>query len=106
MTRLFKLKNKARNAWWVMAVNYNDAVKLSLTIRYAHKPENISLIGDFTDSILQDEKRQTGEKESLKKLLNENSRGFGGILVHPPQPNEWLCSWPMRIAKPQASSPS
>jgi hypothetical protein len=113
MTRLFRLKNRAGTAWWVMAVNYEDAVNLSLTTGRARSSHNIELVGDQTDFYL----RQQHTGKTLRRLLDGDARGFGSISVpsrvggsisqitRPLSPEEqarhkWNCTWPGGVIKP------
>lgn len=89
MTRLFRLRNKGKFSWWVIARDLERATDLSMSIKRAYKRENISLVGDQTEFYL-----NSKYGESLRKLLEADVEGFAGIRIPLQSKGEWICNLP------------
>lgn len=73
---LYRLRNKARYAWWMIAATLEDAIELSVQTGLAASALHVSLIGDQTAFYLD----QPGG-ESLQALLDAGHAGVAVIEI-------------------------
>lgn len=76
MMKLFRLKNKSKNCWWIISENLDVAKNDSVEYGYAKDIKNIKLVGDQTEFYL----KENGS-ESLNNLLNSNISGVAYIVI-------------------------
>jgi len=88
--RLFRLRNKGKTGWWVIALGPETAKEYSLKKGCARKIENITVVGDQTDYYLHTTRdgsgggwHQPGYSTSLKKILCQERVGFAHIRMTP-----------------------
>lgn len=74
--QLYRLNNRARHAWWMIAATLEEAIELSVRAGRAESASHVSLIGDQTAFYLD----QPGG-QSLQALLDAGHPGVAVIEI-------------------------
>ena len=84
MMRLFRLVNRGRYAWWMIAKSLESAKEFAVKIGNARHVNNVRLVGDQTDFYLDG----SDTASTLQAVLDGDKEGIAHIL-HTQNGSSW-----------------